>query len=483
MPIRLSSGFVLFLSLSLPFLFRLFSSFSFSVMSSSVLPSSSPVQTVSKLANSRVDQVLDRIRGSLWGVLIGDALAMPAHWYYDTNLLKKTFGKIESYLPAPTHLRGSILNLSNTNGGGRGSDSGDLIGTVIMHGKHKYWKRGGDYHYHQGLKAGENTLDAMISRVIVRGLTDKKVYDHKYLRQQYVDFMTTPGTHNDTYANTCHRQFFANYRLGRSLDECPDNDGHNTDAIDGMTNVPAVAALAWSQHGPFGAQKAATQTSTKSVVYDKEEIVHCVQLFRKTQLLRSYAAVFSYMLTQLWNEPLNNPGAGQSDLSSKENSSDSESGATAATTASDFRKLLDNVGVGLGIRAGTLAAYASDSSDPMSACYIDSAFESLLVIAYKYADKDKSGQKIDSSAACDAGASFEGTLIANTNAGGENVARGAALGALLGARVGYKNIPEWMKNGLLHKEEINKEIEQFITVVKENLEKNSQTTEAIKNNL
>ncbi len=35
------------------------------------------------------------------------------------------------------------MNLSNTGGGGRGSDKGDIIGDVILHGKKKYWLRGG----------------------------------------------------------------------------------------------------------------------------------------------------------------------------------------------------------------------------------------------------------------------------------------------------------------------------------------------------
>lgn len=46
------------------------------------------------------------------------------------------------------------MNLSNTGGGGRGSDTGDIIGKVILHGKKKYWLRGGSYHYHLGLDAG-----------------------------------------------------------------------------------------------------------------------------------------------------------------------------------------------------------------------------------------------------------------------------------------------------------------------------------------
>jgi ADP-ribosylglycohydrolase len=25
---------------------------------------------------------LDRVKGALWGLFIGDALAMPSHWYY-----------------------------------------------------------------------------------------------------------------------------------------------------------------------------------------------------------------------------------------------------------------------------------------------------------------------------------------------------------------------------------------------------------------
>ena len=33
------------------------------------------------------------------------------------------------------HVVGSILNLSNTGGGGRGTDEGDIVGSVILHGK------------------------------------------------------------------------------------------------------------------------------------------------------------------------------------------------------------------------------------------------------------------------------------------------------------------------------------------------------------
>ena len=97
---------------------------------------------------------LDRVKGSLWGIYIGDALAMPTHWYYDQSHLKRTYGQITGYVAPQDKLPGSIMSLSNTGGGGRGSNSGDIVGGVILHGKKKYWERGANWFYHRGLAAG-----------------------------------------------------------------------------------------------------------------------------------------------------------------------------------------------------------------------------------------------------------------------------------------------------------------------------------------
>ena len=51
---------------------------------------------------------------------------------------------------------GSIMSLSNTGGGGRGSDQGSIVGDVILHGKKEFWRRGGmrahmwTFHRHLG---------------------------------------------------------------------------------------------------------------------------------------------------------------------------------------------------------------------------------------------------------------------------------------------------------------------------------------------
>jgi ADP-ribosyl-[dinitrogen reductase] hydrolase len=86
------------------------------------------------LAPNTIDIIKDKITGSLIGFYIGDALAMPVHWYYDRSQLKRDFGAIAKYEAPKAEFVGSIMNLSNTGGGGRGGDKGDVVGSIILHG-------------------------------------------------------------------------------------------------------------------------------------------------------------------------------------------------------------------------------------------------------------------------------------------------------------------------------------------------------------
>ena len=70
----------------------------------------------------------------------------------------------------------------------------------------------------------------------------------------------------------------------------------------------------------------------------------------------------------------------------------------------------------------------------------------MLFMLHKYADED-----------------LATVALANANAGGENVARGSALGAVLGARPGDRGrSAEWCEQGLYHKEQISAQIEAFV---------------------
>lgn len=52
-------------------------------------------------------------------------------------------------------------------------------------------------------------------------------------------------------------------------------------------------------------------------------------------------------------------------------------------------------------------------------------------------------------------------MLANTNAGGENCHRGAALGALMGAALGESGIPSRLIQGLADHDAIAAEIDAF----------------------
>ena len=159
------------------------------------------------------------------------------------------------------------MNKSNVNGGGRGSFSKNgisVIGDVINHGKLDYWNPKKSIHYHATLEKGENTLEAQLARVLMKSIVaNDGTFNAEHFRNAYIEFMTTPGSHNDAYASTCHRMFFKNLKL-RNLPpkECPDNDQHNVDAIDGLV-LPTIAAMTASNAEEAGNLAAATAAVTR----------------------------------------------------------------------------------------------------------------------------------------------------------------------------------------------------------------------------
>lgn len=63
----------------------------------------------------------DRLRGALWGLFVGDALAMPAHRYYDVAALRRDSGLIRDYQAPRKHHFNAIMSLASTGRAGRGS--------------------------------------------------------------------------------------------------------------------------------------------------------------------------------------------------------------------------------------------------------------------------------------------------------------------------------------------------------------------------
>ncbi|PWA33780.1 hypothetical protein CCH79_00017268 [Gambusia affinis] len=177
---------------------------------------------------------------AFWAMCAADSLSMPVHWYYNVQDISRDFGGWISGFNAPADRHpSSILTLSNTAGSGRtawstGAGRANVVGSVILHDKLDLWRSSnGSVHYHQGtsaqnrscartgLQAGDNTLNILCSLRAARSIVSGRFADvsqpevRAAVLSDYVRFLTTPGSHTDTYAESFHRSFFADWQDGR----------------------------------------------------------------------------------------------------------------------------------------------------------------------------------------------------------------------------------------------------------------------------
>lgn len=357
----------------------------------------------------------DRLAGALWGMLAADALAAPSHWFYGGHgqVRRLLGGSIAGYVQPLSEMHAfpeSIMAVSSTSGAGRGTSDGDLIGSVINHGKKQYWAPGSGYHYHCTLRAGESTLEGHMVRLMMRTLSASAAeFDADRFQRAYVEFMTRPGAHNDAYASSYHRIFFANRAAGKPLAACPGSDeamfGHNTDTIDGLI-APTVVLLAQLVHHH---KKDARDAAVRSL-----------RTQRTSRLGEEYIEDLATLLSAVMIEGIS---------------------AVEAAEEAARRRYAVQTALKFGIRA------KGEVKAPVVSCGVEPSWQALLMLLAKHGDD------------------AEACLLANANAGGENVHRGILLGAVLGARVGASALPSWLKEGLVERAVIEEEIRAFVEVV------------------
>ena len=364
------------------------------------------------MSNIQLDKA-GRIRGALWGMFIGDALAMPVHWYYNITALWQDFGQIRDYQAPKTHHPNSIMALANTGKAGRGSQEGDIVGNVILKDKKHHWGQS-NRHYHQGMQAGDNTLNLLCAKVLMRSLNTVGHYDPDDFLKAYIRFMTELDQHNDTYAESYHRDFFANYAKGIVPEKCAGAEGHDTSSIGGLVSLPLVI-MAMLENDDL---------SNDNLVKTKAAALAHQRLTHRSSLLERYTIEFSTLLFHIFNDKSPN-------IELLACTAGSNLGFPAAKVVENVRR---NKSSELDIIGGILSP----------ACYIDQSFPSVVYLAARYYND------------------FESALIANTNVGGDNCHRGALLGTILGATLGVSAIPSRWIDGLTAHDELNNEIEQFV---------------------
>jgi ADP-ribosylglycohydrolase len=320
----------------------------------------------------------ERARGALWGLFIGDALSMPVHWYYNRQSLERDYGHVADYLEPKNPHPDSILWRSRFDRLPSGFD--------ILHDQARFWGMQG-IHYHQHLKAGENTLNLKICRLLMASLSERGAYDPDDFLRRYIHFMTTPGCHSDTYVEECHRHFFSRLAAGIPPRRCGIPEKH----IGGLVGM--IPLLVYYRHHPSTAASAAQRHRS---------------LTHAGPLMESAAdGLITVLLSVLAGSPLRK--VLDEEISGQRN---------PFLSRPYHRWLRDRDDRVIGERLS-------------SACYVEDAVPAVMYLALKYAEDPEEG------------------LVANTRLGGDNAHRGAILGSILGAANGIQAFPRRWIDGLL----------------------------------
>lgn len=367
-------------------------------------------------------------------LFIGDALSMPVHWFYNPLDIQRAFpGGVTQMEAAPDSHPSSIMSLHSTSSGGRksavdrkssvarkshGAVTKEIVGDVILRDKQQYWDVS-NQHYHRGMQAGDNTLNACCARLMIRGLTKSNgIYRKEWFLDDYIEFMTAEiPQHPDTYAESWHRGFFANRENGLPLDQCG-SVNHDTPSVGGLVTVlPLALKLLLSTSNSAEDIKQVCDTCREHLM-----LTHPDDLLAK--VCDSMVVLFSELLER--------------------------------DEDSDVLPLLERASrciPGVSLNAlwrkspGDMQVVGGTYS---TACYITDSWPSLLYLAGKYQH------------------SAEVAMLANTNLGGENAHRGSVLGAIVSLI--QAETSERLQSQLLHKAEIENEIDQLIAVHTDNEE-------------
>ncbi|XP_041834362.1 uncharacterized protein LOC121635293 [Melanotaenia boesemani] len=377
---------------------------------------------------------------AFWAMCVADSMSMPVHWYYNVQDIRRDFGGwISGYnSPADRH-PSSILTLSNTAGSGRtawssGAKRADVVGSVILHDKLDLWKSSnGSVHYHRGLQAGDNTLNVLCSLRAARTLVAGRFADvsqpdaRAAVLSDYIQFMTTPGSHADTYAESFHRSFFADWQDSR-----PTSPREVLMFAEKRSSHKLSSSFPDSQLDAIGCLPMILPFILLSASANEEQAVSAavefVKLTHPHPKVPEYVSIYSRALHAVLGGASIRQQAEHAlrSLDAWETCQSYSRKATRFPASSEERLKVHQSAVNyLGL-----------------ACYNKGALSSLFYLAHEFHDDPRGG------------------ILANTNCGGENCNRGAALGALLGAGAAYAGagVPQEWKDQLRDGQELMPDI-------------------------
>ncbi|MDE2367298.1 MAG: ADP-ribosylglycohydrolase family protein [Betaproteobacteria bacterium] len=402
------------------------------------------------------------MRNALWGLFIGDALAMPAHWFYSLKNIRRYFdGGIRKY-EAPPHPHpesfmvgmGYHPDVETANLLGRPYDilheharfydtsySGLAIQSSEQESEHgnRVPRLEDRFHYHQGLMAGENTLAAHLVRVLMRSVVRVGRYDPQDFLEGFVEHLTTPGMNRDPYTEIYIRRWFENYSAGLPLHACAELQRNvwSIGAHGGVIRPLVLAMLVKSAYQGLG------------FAIEHQCLTH------RSENVGSALGILVPLLNSLVNgadpvesisvhaRPIRTPRITGEELFSAYRKHDGP-GNIPKDEMWRLHVTLDDAPYEVMELARRHPEHEVVRSLFATACYPEHGLPLLLYLIIKH----------------DLG--VEESLLANANAGGDNVHRGMIMGLIVGAS--NDELPGHLIEGLVARDALKTEIDAFVDI-------------------
>jgi len=451
-----------------------------------------------------------RIEGSLYGMAVGDAVAVCGHWYYSPAKLRKDYCSqnddggggtaptttIEGILPPKlVHPESMVQGMSY-------EGSIDILhDKAVYYAGHKLLANEakkdkklseeeaqearlrddhGNYvgatedervHYHRTLRKGQNTANACLARLAIRYLARangpyrKDRYDpDEYMNRLYEYMVAKPPTttacataeedggdggnnndddddredaaqhvnHNDTYLDVYLRGLFTNASRGVPLPRCAlsQRDTWSIGSLDGVVmSIPIVAAYSYEPESYVVGRavehhmlthRSVTVTAGISVLAPL-----LLELYAGSELRAALDRAMDKMRPpritgrEMRNSYVKNRGPGNIPRDKKWQQHMVLVDESEGTTKDLVHKLIES-----GADDEDVAGWGDRPNSRLStACYVEQALAIVFFLAYKYFEDPRKA------------------LLQNVMLGGHSTARGAVLGAILGAAHGADAVP------------------------------------------
>ncbi len=406
-----------------------------------------------------VTRSLDRLQNALWGLFIGDALAMPVHWFYRVENIRDVFdGGLTGYEDAPhPHPESFMVGMAyrpDVEAAKRLGRPFDILhdhagfynssySTLEIRSTEREAAHGNAvpgladrYHYHHGLKAGENTLAAHLVRVLMRSVIRLGRYEPQAFLDDFVAHMTTPGANRDPYSEIYIRRWFENYSRGLPDHSCAELQ-RNVWSIGSHGGVIRPLILSMTANSPY--QGLGLATEHQNLTHRSENVTSALGVL--VPLLNALLAGDDPNRTiSEYAQEVRLPQVTGKDLFASYRSHQGP-GNIPHRKMWEYHTQLAETPFELDQFVQDNPGFEEASDVLATACYPEHGLPLLLYLMRSH------------------NADLESALLANANSGGDNVHRGMVLGLLVGAA--SEDIPSHLKEGLTASDELQSEIASF----------------------